>query len=304
MQAGFVATSRLYVSMCLFLVYLYSPIKMLHVFPVAESFSPYIVINNSGRHRHERAYCNMAVTGENNDATIGHSESAPMSNYNDTDGASKGIVSLLTGFINTLNSDKNKTIPMTEIKSEIKEMDVKTYKNGNEVNISAPRSPEELLERIRKDYVERNYLWTGDLDINCFFPYCLFTDPTISFTGTAKYTENTQNLVPLVEKFAENYKSELLSISLQKSKKGMDEDSGMFVESRWRMVGDLTRSPLLFWKPKIDVIGRTKFWFKQDVDTSYRVYFYDESWEIAAFQALLQLITPASTSPNTNTNTK
>jgi len=272
---------------------------MIHVFLVAESFSPYIVINNSGRHRHERAYSIKAVTGENDD-TIGHSESAPMSNYNDTDGASKGIVSFLTGFINAL-SDKNKAIPMTETKSEIKEIDVEMNVNAN-VNISAPRSPEDLLERIRKDYVERNYLWTGDLDINCFFPYCLFTDPTISFAGTAKYTENTQNLVPLVEKFAENYKSELLSISIQKCKEGKDED-GMFVESRWRMVGDLTRSPLLFWKPKIDVIGRTKFWFKQDVDTSYRVYFYDESWEIAAFQALLQLITPTNTSPNTNTNT-
>lgn len=52
--------------------------------------------------------------------------------------------------------------------------------------------------------------------------------------------------------------------------------------------------------------GRTKFWFKRDINSpgSYRVYFYDESWEIAAFQALLQLITPANTFPNTSTNTK
>ena len=49
--------------------------------------------------------------------------------------------------------------------------------------------------------------------------------------------------------------------------------------------------------------GRTKFWFKRDINApgSYRVYFYDESWEIAAFQALLQLITPANTFPSTNT---
>jgi hypothetical protein len=175
------------------------------------------------------------------------SSSSLLSNYNDTDGASKGVVSLLTGFINA-NSEKE-TSPLTPTPTTI-------------VSDTAPKSPEELLERIRKDYVERNYLWTGDLDIDCFFNDCVFTDPTISFVGTDKFTENTQNLVPLVEKFAENYKSELISISLgnnvnittnTSTSEGNDED-GMFVESRWRMVGSLTRSPLLFWKPKIDVM--------------------------------------------------
>jgi hypothetical protein len=62
------------------------------------------------------------------------------------------------------------------------------------------------------------------------------------------------------------------------------------------MVGVLNN---LFWKPKIDVIGRTKFWYqevslqKDDVaDSAFQVYFYDEIWEIPAELALLQLITP------------
>jgi hypothetical protein len=279
MQARKVATTSriIYVSACrcLFLLYIFSPIKIIDIFPVVESFSPGIVSKNVGRK------IIILTADNNNDGTIvgdenesssslsslslsslSLSSSSLLSNYNDTDGASKGVVSLLTGFINA-NSEKE-TSPLTPTPTTI-------------VSDTAPKSPEELLERIRKDYVERNYLWTGDLDIDCFFNDCVFTDPTISFVGTDKFTENTQNLVPLVEKFAENYRSELISISLgnnvninvnnndndndndkhittnTSTSEGNDED-GMFVESRWRMVGSLTRSPLLFWKPKIDVM--------------------------------------------------
>jgi hypothetical protein len=56
------------------------------------------------------------------------------------------------------------------------------------------------------------------------------------------------------------------------------------------MVGDLK----LPWRPRIDVIGRTKFRFQQQ-DGGYQVYSYDEVWEMPAGNALLQLITPAGT---------
>jgi hypothetical protein len=89
------------------------------------------------------------------------------------------------------------------------------------------------------------------------------------------------------------------------------------VQTRWNMVGELSALP---WKPKIDVIGRTKFWYRQsavsDEDTTtamepttanaansskgYRVFFYDEEWEIPAAKALLQLITPAGTIRNSS----
>ena len=113
---------------------------------------------------------------------------------------------------------------------------------------------------------------------------CRFTDPTLSFEGTDTFVKNTQNLVPLVNAYVENYQSKLLDIQLE------DE----FVETRWNMVGELNG---LFWKPKIDVIGRTKFWFRKDTNL---VYFYDERWEIPAYKALLQLVTPAGTFPNTS----
>jgi len=92
------------------------------------------------------------------------------------------------------------------------------------------------------------------------------------------------------------------------------DDAQGYVESRWNMVGDLYALP---WRPRINVVGRTKFWYKciaeqkvveaainQDSANASRnktsspsicstqVYFYDESWEIPASQALLQLITP------------
>jgi hypothetical protein len=91
--------------------------------------------------------------------------------------------------------------------------------------------------------------------------------------------------VKLVEAFVQNYQSTLLDIQLHPE----------FVETRWNMVGELNG---LFWKPKIDVIGRTKFWFRQD-DEILQVFEYDEKWEIPAYQALLQLVSPAGTFPNT-----
>ncbi|KAI2490102.1 DUF2358-containing protein [Fragilaria crotonensis] len=171
-----------------------------------------------------------------------------------------GIVSILTDLVNrfSLESIKEVTLDLPP----------------------SPQSPSELATRIRDDYTVRNYLWTGDIDLACFDENCQFTDPTISFTSRDTFVRNTQNLKVLVDKLATGTKSELLEITVN------DE----YVESRWNMVGDLTG---LFWKPRIDVIGRTKFWYKIHEDGGVRVYFYDESWEIPAGEALLQLITPA-----------
>lgn len=231
-----------------------------------------------------------------------------LSTYKYSDGASKGIVGSLTGIVNKISSAR--------------ENDEKTIDpiSSSLTAASAPKTPEELLERIRKDYEERNYLWTGDLDLDCFYTDCVFTDPTISFVGTEKFTENTQNLVPIVEAFAEDYRSELLSISLGNRNRVSESDQNsvdgseaydFYVETRWNMIGSLTASPWFFWKPKIDVIGRTKFWFrredfgeKNESNSSnggcYRVYFYDESWEIEAWKALLQIVTPAGTIRSTS----
>lgn len=242
--------------------------------------------------------------------------------FDDTDGASKGIVSTLTNIVNSWSGGRGSSSGKSsgdddddddhENVSATTEQPSSIIANADSVVAVAslhppPSSPQELLERLRKDYVERNYLWTGDLDLACFQSNCTFTDPTLTFVGTDTFATNTQNLVPLVETFVEQYESKLLSIELREQNN--EEKSGFYVQTRWNMVGSLTASPWIFWKPKIDVIGRTKFWFRGSSLPSlqqrqqkqyYQVYFYDEEWEIPAYQALLQLITPAGTFGNTS----
>ena len=128
--------------------------------------------------------------------------------------------------------------------------------------------------------------------MGAFDPQCRFTDPTLSFLGTATFVKNIQNLRPIVEMLTQsdpavdrsNCRSELIDIELCDG----------YVQTRWNMIGELKTLP---WKPRIDVIGRTKFWFEEGME-GWRVYFYDEEWEIPAGRALLQIITPAGTIPN------
>jgi hypothetical protein len=231
----------------------------------------------------------------------------------------KGIVSSLTSLTNAIFQ----TTPTTTDESS---------SNMNSISSShAPTSPQELLTRISNDYTINNYLWTGKLDTSCFISDCTFTDPTLSFVGVHKYITNVQNLIPIVnyllgnndndneQQQSSSSRSDLLSITIN--------ETDQYIETRWNMVGNLTK---LFWNPRIDVIGRTKFWYQQipppmaqsreqiimvagdDTTTTsstvreeesvdyYQVYLYDEQWEIPAGLALLQLVTKAGTIPNTN----
>ena len=103
---------------------------------------------------------------------------------------------------------------------------------------------------------------------------------------------NVKNLVPIVnfltkgKKGSEGPRSALLDITLN------EEDK--YVQTRWNMLGDLSALP---WKPAIDVIGRTKFWYRE-AEGGYKVYFYDEEWELPAGKALLQLVVPKGTIAN------
>lgn len=217
-----------------------------------------------------------------------------ISRYEDESGsASRGIVSSLTSLVNSLSA------PFAREPARRENGDDEMRCN---LDRDSPKSPRELMERIRDDYVERNYLWTGDIDLPSFDEQCRFTDPTLSFTGREQFVKNVQNLRPIVDLLVlknggGGCRSDLLDIQLM-------EDEG-YVQSRWNMVGELYALP---WRPKIDVIGRTKFWFSSnsssttteadDDGSSFRVYFYDEEWEIPAGKALLQLVTPAGTISN------
>lgn len=158
-----------------------------------------------------------------------------------------------------------------------------------EVLAPPPTSPAELMNRISNDYTINNYLWTGDIDLAAFEEDCRFTDPTLSFVGRDTFVSNVQNLRVIVDNLIQpgDCCSDLLDISVNEEEQ--------YVQSRWNMVGKFSALP---WKPMIDVIGRTKFWYREVEDGGYRVYFYDECWEIPAAKALLQLVTPAGTIPN------
>jgi len=194
------------------------------------------------------------------------------SSFDDSDSASKGVVSSLTNLVNFFSFTKDEEVARS-LETE-----------------APPTSPGELLERIRSDYTDKNYLWTGDIDLASFDDQCRFTDPTLSFTGKDKFVKNIENLRPIVDALTEpnGCRSDLLDIQL------VAEEG--YIRTRWNMVGELNAIP---WKPKIDVIGRTKFWYKQeDGCDNFRVVFYDEEWEIPAGKALLQLITPSGTIAN------
>jgi len=214
----------------------------------------------------------------------GEIDSGETSTYESSDSSSKGIVSSLTGIVNFMMGSPDNDIE-----------EVKVLRGA------PPVTPEQLMEKIKDDYVVNNYLWTGDIYTPAFAEDCLFTDPTLSFTGRDKFVSNVQNLRPIVDSLVGegNCRSDLLDIRL-------NEEDG-YVQSRWNMVGELNRLP---WRPKIDVIGRTKFWYrgagdegkgrdeKNDDSSGLRVYFYDEEWEIPAGRALLQLVTSAGTISN------
>ena len=211
-------------------------------------------------------------------------EEKPTSGFEETDAASKGFVSSLTNLVNSLASSTSSSGPSENNLPSAKQMPVQ----------DPPRSPAELLERIKQDYTVKNYLWTGEIDLSAFDEQCRFTDPTLSFTGTSQFVENIKNLRPIVDTLVRpgGSSSNLLDIQLNEREN--------YVQTRWNMVGELSALP---WKPKIDVIGRTKFWYNNQTDSTctdimpscYRVVFYDEEWELPAFKALLQLVTPAGT---------
>ena len=269
-------------------------------------------------------------------------------NYETSDSSSKGLVSSLTSIVNFfMDGNDNNT--------DNENNNTDNNNNGNDNGNRPPKTPQQLMRFIEEDYTERNYLWTGNIHLPAFEEDCTFTDPTLSFTGTKKFVSNVQNLVPIVDFLTQKTKvkgindndgdgngdddnsddnsdndtplqsqafelsprprSDLLDITI-------NEEQG-YVKTRWNMVGDLTALP---WKPTIDVIGNTKFWYRpvsvsvsvprdddDDDNTSttsiepgaegdggYRVYFYDEEWEIEAGTALLQLITPKGSIPNSN----
>jgi len=215
--------------------------------------------------------------------------SASNRNPNKNQSPSKAMVESLTSLVNSISSIVS-TNSKGRTKKQTSRIPSSTSSNTSQ---NPPLNPPELAQRLQQDYTKSNYLWTGNLDLDCFAPNCLFEDPTISFRGTEQYRTNTQNLIPWIDRFFDTTTTQSILVSSH-----LTED---YFETRWNMVGSLKGAAWLY-HPKVDVMGRTKFWFEQTstkntTSSRVQVVHYEEDWEIPAYQALLQLITPPDTFP-------
>lgn len=84
-------------------------------------------------------------------------------------------------------------------------------------------SPEQLADRIRDDFVRKQYYVTGNLSSELFADDCLFTDPTIKVSGWKFYSDAVKTLFD-----ADQSKADLISLEVL---------DGGDVQLKWRLEG-------------------------------------------------------------------
>jgi len=144
-------------------------------------------------------------------------------------------------------------------------------------------SPEVLMEGIRADFEERQYLWSGDIDPELYDEECTFTDPTLSFQGLRNFENNIRNLRPILDRVVPEDQRRCILHSLRRN------ESDGTIRAVWSMIGDLA----LPWGPRINLGGRTSYRPGPDG----RIVAYDENWDISAGEALAQIVRPAARRP-------
>ncbi|XP_057763696.1 uncharacterized protein LOC130984993 isoform X2 [Salvia miltiorrhiza] len=147
---------------------------------------------------------------------------------------------------------------------------------NEELSIS---NADDVLSIIRSDY-EKAYFVTGLFTSAIYAEECIFEDPTIKFRGKELYARNLSLLLP----FFENP-----SIQLEELNKQLDRETITLVAS-WKLRTYL-RLP---WKPLICIDGTTTY----DLGEDFRIVRHVESWSVSALEAVLQIFTPSSGSPD------
>ena len=151
-----------------------------------------------------------------------------------------------------------------------------TYTYKNEMGISDAY----LVHSLREDF-RRGYLFSGEIDPEIYATDCLFTDPTLSFSGLNTFRRNIANLKPIIEKYIGSCAVLLHGIELKKIEKKVVAD--------WTMYGTIN----LPWKPIINLQGQTTYTYDDSENGAKgRIIDYYERWQIPAVAALLQLLTP------------
>lgn len=137
-----------------------------------------------------------------------------------------------------------------------------------------------LMEGIRRDIVENEYLWTGQISTELYDEDCVFSDPTLTFEGLSTFERNIALLDPLLERWLQSKRVYL---------RDLRQVDGI-VEAKWRMDGRFA----LPWRPRLRLDGSTRFVPGPDG----RVVTYDERWEnLSALGALLTVLTPEKEGP-------
>ena len=172
------------------------------------------------------------------------------SDYSETSSLVKTIVSGMTSVANTLRQRMKKREEDVSSSLSSSPSSLKKLRNGNPA-----RTVEMLERRIADEFRVKEYLWSGDIDVDLFSLRCVFTDPTLSFTGLETFRDNLESLQPSLRRIAPEGKRR---VELRECRK--DEDSDDVVVAKWRMVGNLQ----LPWRPKIDIQGETRFQFRRE----------------------------------------
>ncbi|WIA38711.1 hypothetical protein OEZ86_002011 [Tetradesmus obliquus] len=133
-----------------------------------------------------------------------------------------------------------------------------------------------VIERIQQDY-QQAYFVTGVIDDSIYDQGCTFVDPTVQFSGLDLWKRNLQLLVPFLIK----PRIELMSISsLGPNSQGAEQ-----IQAEWTL--DTVIS--LPWRPRVSILGSTIYTLNSDANKVVR---HVESWNVSAWQALLQIVTP------------
>ena len=181
----------------------------------------------------------------------------------------KNVVSSLTSLSNRLGIDYGSSLD--DFKYDYKKPQGITTKD--------------LVDSLREDF-RRGYLFSGEIDPEIYAADCVFTDPTLSFSGLNTFRRNIANLRPVIEKYVGSCAVLLHSIELNEAEKK--------VVAEWTMYGNIN----LPWRPIIDLRGETTYTYDDNRDGAKgRIVDYSERWQIPAVAALLQLLTP--TTPQT-----
>ena len=106
----------------------------------------------------------------------GDDDDVKRSNYKETSGAVKGLVSGLTAIVNAFGVGIDDGDGDGSGITRRERMEARPLP-------STPRDPSTLAADIAREFTEAKYLWTGDINPEMYDLYCTFTDPTLSFAG-------------------------------------------------------------------------------------------------------------------------